>query len=62
MYGLKPSAWLIEVLHRIPDYPNTRIDQLPSLNCKLDDTASGAACPREGWLGIRLQSVDNPRR
>ena len=28
MNGLDPQAWLTEVLHRIPEHPSNRIDEL----------------------------------
>ena len=29
MNGLDPQAWLTEVLHRVPEHPGNRIDELP---------------------------------
>ena len=43
MNGLDPQAWLTEVLHRIPDHPSNRIDQLLPWNCKPDTSLSDAA-------------------
>ena len=38
-----PQAWLSEVLHRIPDHPSNRIDELLPWNCKPDKALSEAA-------------------
>ena len=43
MNGLDPQAWLTEVLHRIPEHPSNRIDQLLPWNCKPDNALSDAA-------------------
>ena len=43
MNGLDPQAWLTEVLHRIPEHPSNRIDQLLPWNCKPDSDLSDAA-------------------
>ena len=40
MNGLDPQAWLAEVLHRIPEQPSNRIDELPPWNCKPDSALS----------------------
>ena len=41
--GLDPQAWLAEVLHRIPEHPSNRIDELLPWNCKPDKAPSEAA-------------------
>ena len=41
--GLDPQAWLAEVLHRIPEHPSNRIDELLPWNCKPDNALSEAA-------------------
>ena len=38
-----PQAWLADVLHRIPEHPSNRIDELLPWNCKLDKALSQAA-------------------
>ena len=43
MNGLDPQAWLTEVLHRIPDHPSNRIDQLLPWNYNPVSDLSGAA-------------------
>ena len=43
MNSLDPQAWLTEVLHRIPEHPSNRIDQLLPWNCKPDNALSDAA-------------------
>ena len=43
MNGLDPQAWLTEILHRIPEHPSNRIDQLLPWNCKPDSALSDAA-------------------
>ena len=37
------QAWLTEVLHRIPEHPSNRIDELLPWNCKPDSALSDAA-------------------
>ena len=41
--GLDPQAWLTDVLHRIPEHPSNRIDELLPWNCKPDKALSEAA-------------------
>ncbi len=43
MNGLDLQAWLTEVLHRIPEHPSNRINELLPWNCKPDGTLSHAA-------------------
>ena len=43
MNGLDPEKWPTEVLHRIPEHPSNRIDQLLPWNCKPDNAPSDAA-------------------
>ena len=40
---LDPQAWLADVLHRIPQHPSNRIDELLPWNCKPDKALSEAA-------------------
>ena len=41
--GLDPQAWLADVLHRIPEHPSNRIDELLPGNCKPHRALSQAA-------------------
>ena len=41
--ALDPHAWLADVLHRIPEHPSNRIDELLPWNCKPDQAFSQAA-------------------
>ena len=41
--GLDPQAWLADVLHRIPEHPSNRIDELLPWNCKPHQALSQAA-------------------
>ena len=41
--ALDPHAWLADVLHRIPEHPSNRIDELLPWNCKPDQALSEAA-------------------
>ena len=43
MNGLDPQAWLTEVLHRIPEHPSNRIDELLPWSSKHDSALSDAA-------------------
>ena len=43
MNGLDPQAWLTDVLHRIPDHPSNRVDELLPWNCMPISDLSDAA-------------------
>ena len=43
MNRLDPEAWVTEVLHRIPEHPGNRSDELLLWNCKPDSALSAAA-------------------
>ena len=43
MNGLDPQAWLTDVLHRIPDHPSNRVNELLPWNDKPDSALSDAA-------------------
>ena len=53
--GLDPQAWLADVLHRIPEHPSNRIDELLPWNCKLDRAFSEAAWSCKGGFSKRLR-------